>query len=472
LLPILVWVYFLQILDKYLLGLTAVWGIQKDAHLHGTQYSSISSMNAIAQLVFLPFTSYLLVRLPSREYMTGLVFGWGCALLGMGFSKSYGTLLATRFLLGLFEAACLPLFAMITSQWYRRQEQPFRVACWYGTNGIATIIGSLMSWGLGHVHSKSIASWQLIFILPACLTILTAPLVYWAVASSIESATWLNEHDKKVALERVRYNKTGTGNKRFKVPQLWEAMYDPKTWVLVGTSVLLNAGASVTGTFGGLLIKGLGFDNYRTVLLNMPFGGVQFMIILVISYLATKFKFKGPFLAGICLPVVAGAAILYATGRTHKDTPINLVGYYLLGFIFAGNPLIVSWAIANTGGSTKKAVTMVMYNIGSSIGNIAGPYVFKTSDAPYYKHGLRIVLALFLALFTLVILQMLGLAFLNRRNARARGTAGLSTKIVDRSMMTRAEEEANPDTEAGHDEAVVEDDDMPDLRNIKFVYVL
>ncbi len=66
---------------------------------------------------------------------------------------------------------------------------------------------------------------------------------------------------------------------KFKVPQLAEALYDPKTWVLVGTSVLLNAGASVTGTFGGLLIKGLGFDNYHTVLLNMPFGGVQFMIM-------------------------------------------------------------------------------------------------------------------------------------------------------------------------------------------------
>jgi hypothetical protein len=124
---------------------------------------------------------------------------------------------------------------------------------------------------------------------------------------------------------------------------------------------------------------------------------------ILISYLATRFKWKGPFLAGICLPVVAGAAILYATGRSRGDTPVNLVGYYLLGFIFAGNPLIVSWAIANTGGSTKKAVVMVMYNIGSSIGNIAGPYVFQSSDAPYYKHGLRSVLAIFLALFTLVM---------------------------------------------------------------------
>ncbi len=67
---------------------------------------------------------------------------------------------------------------------------------------------------------------------------------------------------------------------------------------------------------------------------------------------------------------------------------------------------------------------------------------------------------------------MLGLSLLNRKNAKARAAAGLSTKIVDRSMMTRAEEEANPDTEAAHEEAVVEDDDMPDLKNIKFVYVL
>lgn len=111
-------------------------------------------MNAIAQLVWLvsatpvflgferllttrvlvtllqPFSSYLLVRLPAKYYMAGLVFGWGGALLGMGFSKSYASLCATRFLLGLFEAACLPLFAMITSQWYRRQEQPLRVATW------------------------------------------------------------------------------------------------------------------------------------------------------------------------------------------------------------------------------------------------------------------------------------------------------------------------------------------------------
>jgi hypothetical protein len=73
-----------------------------------------------------------------------------------------------------------------------------------------------MSWGLGHIHSAAIASWQLIFIVPACITILTAPIIYWQVASTIEKAVWLDEHDKKVAVERVRYNKTGTGSSEYR----------------------------------------------------------------------------------------------------------------------------------------------------------------------------------------------------------------------------------------------------------------
>jgi MFS family permease len=119
---------------------------------------------------------------------------------------------------------------------------------WYGTNGLATIFGSLMSFGIGHIHSPHIKSWQLVFILPACFTILTAPVIYFVVPSSIEKAKWLNEHDKAVAYERVRFNQTGTGSSEYKLPQVWEALWDPKSWIMIATSVLLNAGANVTGT--------------------------------------------------------------------------------------------------------------------------------------------------------------------------------------------------------------------------------
>jgi len=99
-------------------------------------------MAPIAQLCWLPFASVAIVKVPHRILMPVLVFGWGAAQTCMAASSNYTGLLITRFFLGLFEAACLPLFSVITSQWYRRAEQPLRVAAWYGTNGFATMFGS------------------------------------------------------------------------------------------------------------------------------------------------------------------------------------------------------------------------------------------------------------------------------------------------------------------------------------------
>lgn len=110
-LTLLVWLYFLQILDKSVLGYGAVFGLKTDAKLVGNQYSVISSMNAIAQLAWMPFSSYLIVRVPARYLMTFMVFGWGAAQACMAASTNYHALIATRFFLGLFEAACLPMFA-------------------------------------------------------------------------------------------------------------------------------------------------------------------------------------------------------------------------------------------------------------------------------------------------------------------------------------------------------------------------
>lgn len=150
-----------QILDKSVLGYGSIFGLQADTGLVGNQYSFVGSIAPIAQLAWQPFSSILIVKVPHRILMPALILGWGIAQAAMAGCTSYGGLLATRFFLGLFEAGCLPLFSIITSQWYRRAEQPIRVAAWYGTNGVATIIGSALSYGLGHIPSEHIRSWQM-----------------------------------------------------------------------------------------------------------------------------------------------------------------------------------------------------------------------------------------------------------------------------------------------------------------------
>jgi len=114
----------------------------------------------VAQLAWQPFSSILIVKVPHRILMPSLLLGWGVAQACTPACHSFAALLVDRFFLGLFEAGCLPLFSIITSQWYRRSEQPLRVAAWYGTNGLATIVAAALSYGLGKIGSSVLAPWQ------------------------------------------------------------------------------------------------------------------------------------------------------------------------------------------------------------------------------------------------------------------------------------------------------------------------
>lgn len=236
-------------------------------------------------------------------------------------------------------------------------------------------------------------------------------------------------------MERLRANRTGTGSRRFESSHVVEAVLEPKTYLWIAMTLLLNVGASVTNTFGPLILDGL-IDNKRYAsLLNMPFGVLQTIVILLASYLAQKAKLKGVVLASFILPVVAGFAVLFAVPRDGHSQPTLLAGYYLLAFLFGGNPLIVSWIVGNTAG-TKKSAIMSVYNAASSAGNIIGPLLFHDRDSPEYRPGLRACLAIFLALVA-VLMQWANLVFLNRMQEKRRVRNGKNTKVVDSSMQAR-----------------------------------
>lgn len=435
----------------------------------GSQYSLVGSMAPIAQLIWLPFASFLIVKIPSRILMASLVFGWGLALASMAACHNFAGLATTRFFLGLFEAACLPLFSIITSQWYRRAEQPLRVAIWYGMNGVATIIGSAISYGLGQIPSPTLKSWQIIFLFVGLVTIVTAPIVYWKLENDITTARFLTERQRAQAVERLRANKTGIGSEIFKWDHVIEGLLDPKTYLWFSMALLLNVGASVTNVFGPLILSGLGFNQNITSLLNMPFGAVQSIIIMVASYIVQRARTKFIMVAILVLPVVAGLTTLYVLPRDHSHQGGLLAGYYFLAFLYGANPLIVSWILGNTAGQTKKSLVMCVFNIGVSAGNLVGPQLFTSKDAPAYLPGLRAVLGIFVALFVLVFVQLANLVFLNRMQARKRVLNGRSAVIQDRSMMARYTDVKEDGIEDGSMDVDVSD--VTDRKNEAFVYI-
>lgn len=51
---------------------------------------------------------------------------------------------------------------------------------------------------------------------------------------------WLSEEDRVLAIERIRVNGQGVGNKHFKLYQLKEALLDPMSWAFFFFALIAN----------------------------------------------------------------------------------------------------------------------------------------------------------------------------------------------------------------------------------------
>lgn len=70
--------------------------------------------------------------------------------------KNFTDFALCRTFLGVCEAVITPAFLMITGAYWKREEQPFRAGIWYSMNGLGSLCGSLITYGVGQiVYSQS-----------------------------------------------------------------------------------------------------------------------------------------------------------------------------------------------------------------------------------------------------------------------------------------------------------------------------
>lgn len=87
-------------------------------------------------------------------------------------------------------------------------------------------------------------------------------------------------------------------------------------------------------TFGPLIVNSFGFNAFNTILLNIPFGAVQIVATMGGAAFATWNKRKGPALALLCIPPIAGIVMLLCIKHTAANRGPLLVGYYLVCYSF------------------------------------------------------------------------------------------------------------------------------------------
>lgn len=176
--------------------------------------------------------------------------------------------------LGAFESCVTPAFSMVTSQWYLKREQgtrtgelafllrpslpsplganfhpfpcllpssdtlsPFffsrtdlflhqNAGIWFSCNAVSMVFGSVLAYGLaktGVDGGFAIEAWRVTFLLLGAITIALGVLLFVFLPDSPLNARFLSEQEKIMAVERIRSNNSGIGNKVSGKPRLLRA---------------------------------------------------------------------------------------------------------------------------------------------------------------------------------------------------------------------------------------------------------
>ena len=209
--PLMFGCYCLQYLDKTLINYAAVMGLEEDANMTGNQFSTLALIFYVSYLAVEFPHGYGMQRLPTAKYLGTMVTLWGVIVAVTSACKNYGALVTTRVLLGVFESAVAPSLILITSMWYKHNEQPPRVGIWYLGTGSGTILGSLISFGFQHYHGTAFYSWQIMFLVVGLITVGVGILVVFFLPDNPMKSR-LTHEEKVWAVERLRVNQTGIEN--------------------------------------------------------------------------------------------------------------------------------------------------------------------------------------------------------------------------------------------------------------------
>lgn len=439
-----------QMMDKTTNSYAALMGLRTDLKMTAKEYEWVGSSFYLGYLVFEYPANLILQKCPLSKTLGVAIILWGIVLMCHAAAKCAATFLLCRTILGIFEGFMNPSYIIMTSQWYRKEEQFMRTCLWYGFQGLGTLVGAAIAYGL-QVHRtgyQSFASWKCFYIITGAITIFLGFVSIFHVPDVPVKAWFLNKKDKMYAIERSKANQQGFGNRKFKKYQLIEAFSDPVIYFIFIYAMSYAIPNGGLNNFGSILLnEDFGFSAQQSSLMNMPGGGLDIIFppaVALMNHFWLK-DFKLISMVIVNLLCIVGTCLLAFTD--HRGS--KLTGYYTLYISTTNMAGVASLVSSNVAGHTKKITASTVFLVGYCVGNMIGPQTFRESQAPGYAGAKTAMLVSYCA----GAAALLGIYFIYLKRNRSRA-----------AEREQAEEIITTDKLAFAD--------LTDLQNPEFIYDL
>ena len=283
----------------------------------GQDYSWCASIFYFGQLIVEFPVLYLLHKLPIRTFVAISMLCWAIVAGSQAGAKDFAGLMAARFFLGLTEGAVAPAFVVMVSFFYRKREQPIRIATFVSANAIAQIVGALLLYGCGSIKNAALEGWRISFLICGALTIVIGIIFFVVVPVSPATAWFLSREEREVAVQRVAQEHASAAHSNFDWVQARQTLLDPKLYLVFLWAFFVCITSVVT--FGSIVINGFGFTTFKTVLIGLPGPAIQLVTIWVGAFALMFFpNSRGWTQMALALVPLVGVAMMKALPYSDK----------------------------------------------------------------------------------------------------------------------------------------------------------
>ncbi|KAK9452080.1 major facilitator superfamily domain-containing protein [Limtongia smithiae] len=410
---------------------------QRDYNLGQTAY-------LICFLLFeIPIQIITVVLGPHRVIPTTAVL-WAIVGFSQTFMKSRTTFLITRSLLGACEGGFTSGLVLYLTSFYKSYEMSSRLAMVWATLYLTNVVSAVLAPAVfalfrNTAGGNAAQEWRGLFFVEGILTIVIGTVSFYLLPAIdavprisrvytpreeaiLRARVILDDPSKAVALAGRRTSTSAAGRRNramqnFSLRQILETLFNPYLCVVfvLGFTGFIPSIASYH--FFTLILHGMGFSTTLSNVLVIP-GNIMLvvgMIIVARMSDARKVHWPAPIFAMLwVLPFLIILIVL----PDNSPTWLRVVALtFVVGFPYY-TPVLASWVSANANDQGVRGVAIALYNVAVQLGNIAAVNVYRTADAPYYRRGNSVLVAVAVGNIALAAATRWWFARTNRRRER------------------------------------------------------
>ncbi|KAF8067727.1 allantoate permease [Lyophyllum atratum] len=318
-----------------------------------------------------------------------------------------------RALLGFIQGGFIPDLILYLSYFYTKNELPVRLALFWMSSNLCSIIGSFIAFGVLRMRGiAGKAGWRWLFLVEGIITLIIGVTTFFRMPPSpTQTKTWFrlkgwfSKREETIAVNRILRDDPTKGDMHNRegltIRRLWTAVCDYDLWPLYIAGLMFGIPTTTPNTYLSLSLRNIGFGTFQANLLTIPSsvaGMVTMFAITIISETVNERSFVAMMEDVWALPFLVA---IYLLPKNPNQWLFFGLASGLLSYPYT-HPIQVAWCSRNSGAVASRTVNASVYNMFVQASAVIAAQVYRKDDAPRYRRGNAVLISI--AVFNIVIM--------------------------------------------------------------------